>query len=100
MTLSSPPPSASALRIVWQPARSAAILEARMVDPAPGSPLDDVYVGYLARDAGDTWRGYLGVSFVPVGVGPRETLQEMIEQRAWELLRAGALTRGGGTGGA
>ncbi len=89
-----------AVDIVWTPLTGATILEARVVDLTLGSVLNGVYIGYVAHDAGDVWRGYLGRDFVPVGVGPREALQGMIERRAWELVRAGALTRRGETDGA
>ncbi len=88
-------PAPTSPRIVWRPSPSTSIIEARVVDLTPGSVLNGVYVGYVARDVGDIWRGYLGIDFVPVGVGEREALQEMIEERAWDLMRAGALTRRG-----
>jgi len=41
-----------------------------------------VYVGYVATGPGDdAWRGYMGVSFTPVGRGPRGVVQAAIEQR-------------------
>jgi len=93
-------PSPTSPRIVWTPLTGVAILEARVVDLTPGSVLDGVYVGYVVRDVDYVWRGYLGIDFVPVGVGERATLQAMIEEQAWELVRAGALTRRGETDGA
>jgi len=46
-----------------------------------------VYVGYVATGPGDdAWRGYLGVSFTPVGRGPRPVVQAAIEQRVRAAL--------------
>lgn len=92
--------SSTGPRIVWRPSSPLPIIEARVADPTPGSPLDGCYVGYVAGDATGVWRGYLGLDFVPVGTGARETLQEEIERWAWVLLRAGAIRRGGETRGA
>jgi len=44
-----------------------------------------VYVGYVAEGPGsDVWRGYLGRTFTPVGMGPRAAVQAAVEQRALE----------------
>jgi len=46
-----------------------------------------VYVGYVATSPGcDSWRGYSGVGFVPVGSGPRAVMQAAVEQRGREIL--------------
>jgi len=46
-----------------------------------------VYVGYVATGPGDdAWRGYMGVSFTPVGRGPRGVVQAAVEQRGREIL--------------
>ncbi len=46
-----------------------------------------VYVGYVATGPGDdAWRGYMGVSFTPVGRGPRPVVQAAIEQRVRAAL--------------
>jgi len=46
-----------------------------------------VYVGYVATGPGDdAWHGYMGVSFTPVGRGPRGVVQAAVEQRGRELL--------------
>ncbi len=55
-----------------------------------------VYVGYVATGPGDdAWRGYRGVSFTPVGRGPRGVVQAAVEQWGRDLLeRAGAAREG------
>jgi hypothetical protein len=46
-----------------------------------------VYVGYVAEGHGhDLWRGDLGRTFTPVGMGSRATVQQVIEQQARGLL--------------
>ncbi len=53
------------------------------------------YVGYVAEGPGsDVWRGYLGPMFTPVGMGPRKSVQQAIEQRALEVRRQRAIPRG------
>ncbi len=54
----------------------------------------DVYVGYVATDPGmglgdDVWRGYVGVGFGPVGVGPRDVMRRVVEEHAVEALESG-----------
>jgi len=34
----------------------------------------------------DVWRGYVGRSFEPVGMGPRVAMQEAVVRRALEVL--------------
>ncbi len=53
----------------------------------------DLYVGYVATDPGmdlsmghDVWRGYVGVGFIPVGMGPRDVMRRAVEQRVAEAL--------------
>jgi len=49
-----------------------------------------VYVGYVAAGPDqDLWRGYLGRTFTPVGMGPRARVQQAIEQRARAILGQG-----------
>ncbi len=48
----------------------------------------DLYVGYVAVNPGQAaWRGYLGLEFVHVGMGPRGVMQRAVEQYAVEALR-------------
>ncbi len=48
------------------------------------------YVGYVAEGPGsDVWRGYLGRTFTPVGMGSRAAVQAAVEQRAVEIMRQG-----------
>ncbi len=45
------------------------------------------YLGYVATGPGDdAWRGYMGVSFTPVGRGPCPVVQAAIEQRVRETV--------------
>jgi hypothetical protein len=48
----------------------------------------DIYVGYVATspDHEIWWRGYMGAGFTPVGKGPRQVVQAVIEQRVREAL--------------
>jgi len=50
-----------------------------------------IYVGYVAAGPGhDLWRGYLGRTFMPIGMGSRARVQQAIEQRARAILGLGA----------
>jgi len=47
----------------------------------------DTYVGYVAVSPGDdVWRGYVGVGFIPVGMGPYNVMRRVVEQRVAEAL--------------
>ena len=47
----------------------------------------DLYVGYVATMLGvDVWRGYVGVGFIPVGMGPRDVMRRVVEQRVLATL--------------
>jgi len=47
----------------------------------------EVYVGYVAMTPGsDTWRGYIGASFIPVGSIAEGVMQAVVEQRGREIL--------------
>jgi len=71
-----------ALAIRWIE-RSPSLHEARVTLP-DGT---DAYVGYVAVSPGeDAWRGYVGSTFVRVGMGPRGVMQRAVEQRAAEAL--------------
>jgi len=35
------------------------------------------------------WRGYVGVGFGPVGVGPRDVMRRVVEEHAVEALESG-----------
>ncbi len=53
-----------------------------------------IYVGYVAEGPGsDVWRGYLGRTFTPVGMGPRVSVQGAIEHRVVEIMRHGGEDR-------
>lgn len=55
-----------------------------------------VYVGYVATGPGDdAWRGYRGVSFTPVGRGPRGVVQAAVEQWGRDLLERASAVREG-----
>jgi hypothetical protein len=59
------------------------LFEARLTTPEG----KDVYVGYIAVTPGAAvWRGYVGRSFEPVGMGSRAAMQEAVERRALEAL--------------
>ncbi len=46
-----------------------------------------MYVGYVAVWAGsDDWRGYVGINFTPVGVGPLPTMRRTVEEHMREIL--------------
>ncbi len=63
--------------------RSPALYEARVTLPHG----TDAYVGYVATTPGhDVWRGDVGVGFIPVGMGPRNVMRRVVEQRAAEAL--------------
>jgi len=71
-----------AMGIQWR--QESPYLHAAYVTTAQGRK---VYVGYVATGPGDdAWRGYLGVSFTPVGRGPRLIVQTAIEQRVSAAL--------------
>jgi len=55
------------------------IIEARRID-ADGRAL---YVGYVARtpgDGDDEWRGYVGLSHAPVGMGRLRSVQAAVDR--------------------
>ncbi len=67
--------------------RSPSLHEARVTLP-DGT---DAYVGYVAVSPGeDAWRGYVGATFVRVGMGPRAVMQRVVAQRAAVALNARA----------
>jgi len=75
--------------------RSPKLHEARATLPDGRDP----YVGYVATDPGmglgdDVWRGYVGRSFEPVGMGPRVAMQEAVVRRALEVLEDREETHG------
>jgi len=71
-----------ALAIRWIE-RSPALYEARVTLP-DGT---DAYVGYVAVSPGEAaWRGYVGSTFVRVGMGPRGVMRRPVEQRVAEAL--------------
>ncbi len=64
--------------------RSPYLHEARLTT-ADGA---DLYAGYVAMTPGaNVWRGYVGRGFVPLGMGPRTTMQATVEQRVVEIMR-------------
>jgi len=70
------------LGIQWR--QESPYLHAAYMTPLPGRR---VYVGYVATGPGDdAWRGYMGVAFTPVGMGPLAVVQAEIEQRVREAL--------------
>ncbi len=55
----------------------------------------DLYVGCVASATGAVvWRGYVGRSFEPVGMGPRMAMQEAVVRRALEVLEDREETHG------
>jgi len=68
------------------------LLEARAVLPDGR----DVYAGYVAASPGQrAWRGYVGSTFSPVGMGPQSVMQRAVAQMVAELLHdAEAATKG------
>jgi len=71
-----------ALAIRWIE-RSPSLHEARVTLP-DGT---DAYVGYVAVSPGeDAWRGYVGSTFTRVGMGPRNVMWRVVEQRVAEAL--------------
>jgi len=63
--------------------RSPSLYEARVTLP-DGT---DAYVGYVAVSPGeDAWRGYVGSTFTRVGMGPRNVMWRVVEQRVAEAL--------------
>lgn len=64
--------------------RSPSLHEARVTLPHG----TDAYVGYVATTPGhDVWRGYVGVGFIPVGMGPRNVMRRAVQQRVAEALK-------------
>jgi len=50
-----------------------------------------IYVGYVAAGpAPDLWRGSLGRTFTPVGMGPRAVMQRAVEQHVLEAVESGS----------
>ncbi len=48
----------------------------------------DAYVGYVAVTSGTAlWRGYVGVAFSPLGMGPLIVMQRAVEQRVADILK-------------
>lgn len=67
--------------------RAPDLYEARVVLPHGR----DVFTGYIAASLGQgIWRGYVGVGFSPVGVGPRGVMQRAVEQGVADLLQDGS----------
>ncbi len=63
--------------------RSPYLHEARVVLPNG----HDVFTSYVAASPGQSaWRGDVGSNFAPVGMGPRQEMQRVVEQRAREIL--------------
>jgi len=63
------------------------LLEARAVLPDGR----DVYAGYVAASPGQrAWRGYVGSTFSPVGLGPRSVMQRAVAQMVAEILQNGS----------
>ncbi len=63
------------------------LLEARAVLPDER----DVYAGYVAASPGQrAWRGYVGSTFSPVGMGPRNVMQRAVAQMVAEILQDGS----------
>ena len=92
--MSSSPP------ITWQPVDALDLFEARIIDEG-GRALYVGYVGHTPRDGDDQWRGYIGVTHVPVGMGRREAVQAAVERaarEAWAARRVGACDQGIVTG--
>jgi len=82
----SPPPPPAV--IVWRTVDGPDLIEARLVrgDALP------LYCSYVARAPGareEEWRGYVGINFLPVGVGTCAAMQAAVEWHAWAVLRAG-----------
>lgn len=72
--------------ITWRPVNVTDLLEARIV-VGDGDHGDHggFYAGYVARtpgDGDDEWRGYIGVTHAPVGMGQREAMQAAVERAA------------------
>jgi len=83
--------------------RGSDLLEARAVLPDGR----DVYAGYVAASPGQSaWRGYVGSTFAPLGMGPRSVMQRAVAQMVADIVQDGsadqqlaALEGGGGEDG-
>ncbi len=68
--------------------RGSDLLEARAVLPDGR----DVYAGYVAASPGQSaWRGYVGATFAPLGMGPRSVMQRAVAQMAVDIMRNGGV---------
>ncbi len=66
--------------------RGSDLLEARAVLPDGR----DIYAGYVAASPGQSaWRGYVGSTFAPLGMGPQSVMQRLVEQRVAEIIQHG-----------
>jgi len=82
------------LGIQWR--QESPSLHAAYMTTAPGREVYVGYVGYGATGPGDdAWRGYRGVSFTPVGRGPRGVVQAAVEQWGRDLLERASAAREG-----
>ncbi len=87
--------TSSSSTILWRPVVGRDLFEARI--PARSGRSPGWYAGYVARtpgDGDDEWRGYIGLTHVPIGMGRREAVQAVVERRVRELLATRAA--GGG----
>ncbi len=84
-------------------ARAPDLYEARAVLPDGR----DVFAGYIAASPGQgIWRGYVGSTFAPLGMGPRSVMQRAVAQMVADIVQDGsadqqlaALEGGGGEDG-
>jgi len=66
--------------------RGSDLLEARAVLPDGR----DVYAGYVAASPGQSaWRGYVGSTFAPLGMGPRSVMQRAVAQMVADIMQHG-----------
>jgi len=67
--------------------RGSDLLEARAVLPDGR----DIYAGYVAASPGQSaWRGYVGSTFAPLGMGPRSVMQRAVAQMVADIVRNGS----------
>ncbi len=67
--------------------RGSDLLEARAVLPDGR----DIYAGYVAASPGQgTWRGYVGSTFAPLGMGPRSVMQRAVAQMVADIMQDGS----------
>lgn len=86
------PATSSEPAITWRPVNVPDLLEARIIvrDGDHGGHgghrgHGGFYAGYVARtpgDGDDEWRGNIGVTHAPVGMGQREAMQAAVERAA------------------